>query len=189
MSAAGLASSLRQAIILYLQFDFDGAELAIEKARALTGLPTGRHGTQRIYLEYLQRLFRWWYQQPSQEQSGTEERLHVIGEVTLSMHDVEVHLDRPLRCVNHWIEGCKQWHLGPSEANRFKCQFENIMAQIPRGSPGDANHRRNRLSPRRRIVAVLEKDTSQSIERLISATVDPCVQYVERVAKKRITAC
>lgn len=186
VSATGLASSLRQAIIQYLQFDFDGAKLAIEKARALmTGLPTGETRLSRIYLEYLQRLFRWWYQQPSQEQPGTEERLHVIGEShALSVHGIELHLDRPLRCVSHWIEGCKQWHLGRSEANRFKCQFQNIMAKIPRGSQvmltiGEIDCRHDEG-----FLPTWKKDTSQSMELLIAATVEPYVQYVGRIAKK-----
>ncbi len=185
VSAAGLASSLRQAIILYLQFDFDGAELAIEKARALTESPTGETRHSKIYRDYLQRLLRWWHQQPPQEQNGTEEHLHVIGEShALSVHGIKVHLDRPLRCASHWIEGCKQWHLGRSEANQFKCQFENIMAQIPRGSQvmltiGEIDCRHDEG-----LLPSWKKDTSQSIEQLIAATVDPYVQYVGRVAKK-----
>lgn len=185
VSATGLASSLRQAIIQYLQFDFDGAELAIEQARALTGSPTGETRASRIYLEYLQRLLRWWHQQPPQEQAGTEERLHVIGEShALSVHGIEVHLDRPLRCVSHWIEGCKQWHLGRFEANRLKCQFETIMAQIPRGSQvmltiGEIDCRHDEG-----LLPIWKKDTSQSMEKMIAATVDPYMQYVGRVAKK-----
>lgn len=185
VSAAGLASSLRQAIIQYLQFDFDGAERAIERARALTESPTGETRHSRIYFEYLERLLRWWHQQPPQEQPGTEERLHVIGEShALSVHGIEVHLDRPLRCVSHWIEGCKQWYLGRPEANRFKCQFENIMVQIPRGSQvmltiGEIDCRHDEG-----LLLTWKKDTSQSMEQLIAATVDPYVLYVGRVAKK-----
>lgn len=183
-NATGLASSLRQAILRYLQSDFDGAEFAIKNARVLTVLSAETRHT-KIYFEYLERLLRWWRQQPPHAQAGTSANLHVIGEShALSAHGVEVSLDGPSRSVSHWIEGCKQWHLGCPESNRFKRQFESIMAQIPRGSRvlltiGEIDCRYDEG-----ILLYWKKDPSKSIESLIKATAEPYMQYVGHLAKK-----
>ena len=183
-NATGLASSLRYAILRYVQSDFDGAELVLENFRLLKP-PSAETRHTKIYIGYLERLLQWWRQQPHHGQVGTTASIHVIGEShALSVHGVEVKLNEPSRLVSHWIEGCKQWHLGRPEINRFKRQFESIMAQISRGSRvlltiGEIDCRHDEG-----ILLHWKKDPSKSIESLIKDTAEPYMQYVDHLAKK-----
>jgi tetratricopeptide (TPR) repeat protein len=176
-SLTGLSCAVRQGLLHYLRDEHALARIALVRAQSQLSMMLPAAMPSRIYCEYLQSLLDGGGGQPG---THTPAVLHVIGEShMLSAQGVIVELDGVQhRCQGWWIEGCKQWHLGNDQRNRFKVQFENVLAALPPASivlltMGEIDCRHNEG-----ILSAWKKTQEASMDRLIETTVRSFVRYV-----------
>ena len=93
--------------------------------------------TYKAYHIYLIKLLDYYNHQYLKNDNQTiDKRLYVIGDShTLVSHGLKVQkLGSHFLCKSWLIKGCKQWHLGNSNKNKYKFKFENIIHSLPKSS-------------------------------------------------------
>lgn len=138
----------------------------------------------KVYWIYIRRLIQWRAENQDKFGVGTQHGLlHVVGEshaLSANYALVDWHDGRKLRCVSHWVPGCKQWHLANEQANRYKSALACILAQIPPGSDlmlciGEIDAR-----PEEGIWKTALK-TGESVEVLTQRTVEGYLKFIDKL--------
>jgi hypothetical protein len=135
----------------------------------------------KVYQSYLLSLFEWY---KSNNFDGynekTDKTLYIIGEShSLVSHYLRVkHLGSDFFGKAKLIKGCKQWHLGNSVRNQYKCKFESIFGSIPKSSKvlltfGEIDCRLDSG-----IIKHKKKSPEKYIDEIISATVENYLSFV-----------
>lgn len=185
---SGLDAAVYLAILLYLDGDFERCRnklLVSQQVMTKSGI---RHKNSRNYWRYLDALLTW-HQQPTNRQytqMKDAETLYVIGDShSLTAHGVVVrYKEQVMRCAAELIVGCKQWHLGNDEANKYKHKFEAIMARLPRQSPllltiGEIDCRHDDG-----ISKYLKKYPEKSLVNTVQSTIDAYIRYICKTSRQ-----
>lgn len=175
-SCAGLEAALRLALIHYLRDDHNGAAQLLTQAAAIN--LEGERST-RAYWSYLGLLLAWWKNRGGcAEKSGRA--LYAVGDShVLSLHGLALgYQGRAHRAQALWIEGCKQWHLGKSEGNAYKLQFEAFLAGVPKGMPVLVSVGEIDCRPDEGILKAWRKRQTEALPALVAATIGNFVAYV-----------
>ena len=113
---------------------------------------------------------------------------HVIGEShALSSHGIEFkNLNVNFLFKAHWIEGCKQWHLGNSSPNKYKEKFKRLIQSIENESKvllaiGEIDCRIDEG-----IVKQFRKYPEKSQTALIESTVENYLTYVHKLTNPKL---
>lgn len=180
----GLCATVYSTILSYLDEDYEQARIKHHAAQSiLTSTPTD-HKNARVYWQYLNKLITW-HEQCGQLESNAQvsETLFVIGEShSLSAQGVVVdYSGQKMRCAAKWIEGCKQWHLGSTKVNQYKCKFEAIMAWLPRKSVillffGEIDCRHDEG-----IIKFQKKHPDKTLVEIVNLTVAGYINYVAKI--------
>lgn len=178
-SKAGLEAATRLALIKYLQGDHAGAGHLLSQSTAIS-----HEGDRsvRAYRTYLERLIAWW-----KIHDGLAEKpdrvLYVIGDShTLSLHGLTIDYEgQSHQGQALWVEGCKQWHLGNTEENTYKSQFETFLARIPEGMPVLVSVGEIDCRPDEGILKAWHKQPTESLATLITTTIDNYISYLTRM--------
>lgn len=135
-SPAGLDSAVKLAVLSYLAGRLDDVHLWLSKASLLDARRDRLLAPSRGYWRYLVTLLDYLKQQPGQLSNPVDAGLHVLGEShSLSPHGQSFPLDEKiLKAQTHWIEGCKLWHLGRLDENKYQQQFRRIALSLPEQS-------------------------------------------------------
>lgn len=135
-SPAGLDSAVKLAVLSYLAGDLADVRLWLEKASSLAASNDKLLAPSRGYWRYLSALLDYLRQRPEPTIGPATGVLHVIGEShSLSPHGQLFPLDGGLlKAGTHWIEGCKLWHLGRPDENKYQQQFRRIAMSLPEQS-------------------------------------------------------
>lgn len=133
-----LWNRVNRAAGLYLANHVNEAFAALNNSQSILQREDGSSRHYKIYWLYIRRLIQWRAENQHLFGVGAEHGLlHVIGEShALSPNFGLVNWvdDRRLRCVAHWVPGCKQWHLANHQPNRYKSAVASVIAQIPTGA-------------------------------------------------------
>lgn len=183
----GLASAIKLAIIYYLQGELRQAAAMTGRARPILGMRGRAARSSQAYFRCIEELLVWWSRAAAFERPATAETLYVVGEShMLSAHNVALrNRGRWLLCQGRWIEGCKQWHLGNAENNRYKRRFIATMESIPRRATilmtvGEIDCRHDEG-----IIKAWQKSRGGTIEDLASRTAAGYLNYVAQIAARR----
>jgi len=110
----------------------------------------------------------------------------VIGEShSLSSHRVVVrYKEQEMRCAAEWITGCKQWHLGNGQANKYKHKFEAVMARLPRESTillsiGEIDCRHDEG-----IIKAWKKYPDKTLDEVAQSTAASYLNYVAAIGRR-----
>ncbi|HSY26827.1 MAG TPA: tetratricopeptide repeat protein, partial [Burkholderiaceae bacterium] len=172
------------AVLHYLEGDVEQCRAMLMATQQAREVHIEEYMHARNYRNYVALLVPY-LEQHRGSNAGLEELpcLHVIGEShSLAAHGAVVdYRERTMRCKAEWILGCKQWHLGNDQANRFKRRFETIMADLPGHSTilltiGEIDCR-----PDEGIIAVCKKRPESSLEEVARTTARGYVAYVSRI--------
>jgi tetratricopeptide (TPR) repeat protein len=182
----GLDGAVHLAILDYLNDDHEQCRSKLSASRPILAIADPDRETVRAFWYYLDILLDWWGSNRDTEQSSDVGTLHVIGEShALSTHRVTVDFGgRTVRCVAEWISGCKQWHLGKAGPNKYKHQFEAIMARLPLEAAvlvviGEIDCRHNEG-----IIKAWQKTPERSLDDVVTSTVEPYIRYIAEVAAR-----
>lgn len=135
-ASQGWDAAVYLAILRYLDGDFAQCRSNLLASQAVMATTGPEHDNSRNYWKYLDKLLCRQQQWSPDDQAREMGALYVIGEShALSSHRVTVrYKEQEMRCEAEWITGCKQWHLGNDQANKYKHKFEAVMARLPRAS-------------------------------------------------------
>ena len=108
--------------------------------------------------------------------------LYVIGDShALASHHINIKKsDHQFFCKSEWIWGCKQWHLGNSDKNKFKYKFERIIHTLPSSSEillsiGEIDCRYDEG-----ILKYIKKNPMKKKEMLINTTIKNYLNYISK---------
>lgn len=141
----------------------------------------------RAYWRYLDKLLSWWQLNRDASQAQSAGTLYVVGEShALSAHGMVVPCNgQSMQCVAELVFGCKQWHLGNGDPNKYKHKFEAVIARLPRESAillvfGEIDCRHDEG-----IIKAWEKMPDKSLDDIVKSTVDSYIDYARRTAAHR----
>jgi len=131
----GLKAAVWLAILYYLEDNVELCRKMLLAAKPIMTTTDDNQRAPRVYRLYLDRLLAW-HQHANVKlpsTSGIRDILYVVGDShSLSAHGIAVNYHgRNMRCSAQWIAGCKQWHLGNSNPNKYKHKFELVMQRLP----------------------------------------------------------
>lgn len=185
---AGLHARICLAVSNYLQGDWNACRSNLDAANPINAQSHSKFKNSKSYRNYLHQLLLWHaaHPRPAPHQlPQTGKNIYAIGEShSLSAHGMTVSYQGEwFTCTSQWIEGCKQWHLGNAEENRYKKVFEATLARLPRNSVllitiGEIDCRNDEG-----IMQVLQRYPDKSVDDIVQSTVGLFVQYVSREAR------
>ena len=131
------------------------------------------------YWNYLNALLEWHsFDKP---EIHLEKVIYVIGEShSLGSHGLSIDTLRgKFLCKSQWILGCKQWHLGNMQPNKYKYKFNSIIQSLPKESEiliaiGEIDCRIDEG-----ILNVYEKISDKSILEIIESTINDYLKFVK----------
>lgn len=176
-----LEACVYAAVLRYIAGDLQSCKHLLNLSAAILNLET-EHTNACVYWRYLALLIS-----ESPSSSATDlPALHVVGDShSLSAaHAIFNYQGKQFQSKTEWIIGCKAWHLGNGQANRYKFQFEEIMKRLPRGSTfllmfGEIDCRVSEG-----IQAVWKKAPGQDLANIVSKTVTGYFDYARTNAQR-----
>jgi tetratricopeptide (TPR) repeat protein len=180
----GLDAAVWAAVLYYLKSDIAQCQRLLIASQPIMTTTDYAHSAARTYREYMALLVPYWpqYDGPNTQPEKLE-RLHVIGDShCLVPHGKTVtYRAREMRYSAELIMGCKQWHLGNAQGNKYKRKFEATMARLPGQSiimitAGEIDCRSDEG-----IINAWKKSPTKSLADVAHATVTTYVAYVSRI--------
>ena len=179
----GLRACVNLAICKFLLNDFEDSKkylLSVAKIQEKTNL---EFENEKIYQKYLLKILSWHEKKNSNIFTRKYDKtLYVIGEShSLVSHQLLVQSSNSvILCKAKLIKGCKQWHLGNSNKNQFKNQFEGIFSSIPKYSEvlltvGEIDCRLDSG-----IIRHKNKFPEKAIEEIIADTIENFLCYIAK---------
>lgn len=184
-----LWNRVNRAAGLYLANHLNKSLAALNESRSILHRKDNASRYYKIYWLYIRRLIQWRAENQQVFGVGKEQGLlHVVGEshaLSPNFGLVDWNGGRKLRCVSHWVPGCKQWHLANDIPNRYKSAVACILAQIPPGSNlmfcvGEIDAR-----PDEGIWAAARK-SGAIVGELVQRTVEGYLQFIANVLASRL---
>jgi tetratricopeptide (TPR) repeat protein len=185
-------AGLVAAVFLAVRHYINGADYAYKKflktASPIAQKIGAKYTAAKAYYAYLNKLSMWHevHRINSCDVQYDDKRLFVVGDShTLGFQGLDLALPKQrLKCSLEWIPGCKQWHLGCENANKYKRKFELILGKIPLKSTvllmiGEIDCRLNEG-----ILIARQKFGECPISSIAERTVDSYLDYVFAVAAK-----
>ncbi len=130
-------AALQLAILHYLHGDANQVAPLLQLAKGMLTAEGQLNEGSRIYCIFMHKLIEWWQITGAASiVQAPEKTLYVIGEShMLSSHRVIVtYREQAWRCQGHWIEGCKQWHIGNHAHNHYKQLLHGYLHALPDAS-------------------------------------------------------
>ena len=170
-----------------MESDFHASKAHLLLASDIQNKSTSEYKNEKIYQLYLTSLLKYYCENRSTKiRSKAEKIIYTIGEShTLSSHELRLSkLEKHYICKSLLILGCKQWHLGNDEQNRYKFKFENIFRSIPKASlvllsVGEIDCRIDEG-----LIKHSENSSKVNLEELIHNTVTNYINYVTNLNKE-----
>jgi tetratricopeptide (TPR) repeat protein len=127
--------AIRTAIQQWVNRDYTGLSSSLDTGDRLLGelqVPNANVHNSRAYAGFLRALLAYMQQNPQSRSGNGQVPLPVIGDSHCLTYDgTTVAIDGRVYVVQgHLIMGCKAWHLGNAQPNRFKWLFEKILEQV-----------------------------------------------------------
>lgn len=124
------------AIVYFLDYKFDMANLILNKNLKILESDSKLLINETNYRIFLGCLLSWHSKNESTVYDHTDSIIHIIGEShSLASHGLKVqYLNEEFNCKAHLIIGCKQWHLGNNNENKYKENFKYIINSMKYGS-------------------------------------------------------
>lgn len=128
----GLLAKVNVAILYYLKSNYIGCHTALEDARLIIGKKEEFFENKIIYWQFLSKLIKKKNINFIQSKNIID-KIYVVGDShALTYHGLNLqYRNQNYLLESHWIEGCKQWHLGNDFKNQYKYQFHKIIEGIP----------------------------------------------------------
>ena len=133
----GLRAGVNLAICNFLEGDFVDSKAQLLAASKIQEKTSSKFKNEKVYQKYLLDILSWHEEKYFNGCNQiTDKTLYVIGEShSLVSHQLHVQSsDSVILCKAKLIKGCKQWHLGNSNKNQYKNQFESIFCSLPKSS-------------------------------------------------------
>ena len=177
----GLMAGVNLAICKFLEGDFLDSRkhlLAAAKIQEKTSL---KFKSEKVYQKYLLNILRWHEEKYFHGyKTKTDRTLYAIGEShSLVSHQLPVQgAGSVMLCQAKLIKGCKQFHLGNSNKNQYKTQFESIFCSLPKASEvllaiGEIDCRLNSG-----IIKYKNKFPEKELKEIIVTTVENYLTYI-----------
>lgn len=181
--------AIRTAIQQWVNRDHAGLSSTLNDAdRLLTEVqtPNANVGNSRAYAGFLRALLAYTEQNPQARSAEKQPALPVIGDShCLTYHGTAVTLGGGSATAQaRLVMGCKAWHLGNAQPNRFKWLFEKTVQEIAPNSAlicvfGEIDCRVHEgILPHHR-------KTGGDLEQLVADEADNYVRYVAQVGASR----
>lgn len=125
-----LDAVIGMAVLDFLDNDPAASRTWLESMRDMANRAGPGSSIAANYWVYLDQLLG---HQPESAGQPALKTMAVIGEShALAAHGLRVRYHgADYDCRTHWISGCKQWHLGNEQMNKFKRRFTALLAQLP----------------------------------------------------------
>lgn len=177
-SAAADASRVRLAIRCYLNGQDTEAGNWLANA-AKPGFSQQRNIV--AYRTYLSKLLDWHAAHPSQASESSAPPLQIIGDSHVLTLRSQPAGEQAVTTQVHWIEGCKQWHLGRAESNDYQQQVERCVSTLPAGysllfSVGEIDCRLEEG-----ILKAWRKHPETPLDEVMAQTQDAYLDYLSRL--------
>ena len=133
----GIRAFVNLAICSFLGDDLEGSKNHLIAATKIEERTDPESKNDKTYWKYLSRILDWHELNfPNGCGQKSDQALFIIGEShSLAVHRLRVEKhDSVFLCKAKLIKGCMQWHLGNSDRNIYKYQFERIFSTIPKSS-------------------------------------------------------
>jgi tetratricopeptide (TPR) repeat protein len=183
----GLDAAVDLAILHFLAEDYEQCRARLDASRPILAKTDAERKNICVYWRYLDRLLAWRQTHRAPDPTPGAEPLYVIGEShALAANGVAVSCgDQAMRCMTEWISGCKQWHLGNGNRNKYKHRFEAVMARLPRESAillmiGEIDCRHDEG-----IIQAQKKSPDHLLDDIARSTIKSYLSYVTWVAARR----
>ena len=139
------------------------------------------------YYNYLSLLIDWHIKNKYIDKNN-DSMLYVIGEShALSSHGLIVNKSgNKILCEAKWMVGCKQWHFGSENHNKFKEKFERIVQSLPFKSRaliviGEIDCRLDEG-----ILAYLNKNSDCNQSEVIKSTINNFIKYIYKITQEKL---
>jgi tetratricopeptide (TPR) repeat protein len=177
----GLRAGVSLAICKFLKGDFEDSKKHLLAATKIQEKTSSKFKNQKVYWKYLSDILSWHEENYFNNCNlKADKTLFVIGEShSLVSHHLRTQSsDSVMLCEAKLIKGCKQWHLGNSNKNQYKHQFESIFCTLPKHSHvllaiGEIDCRLDSG-----IIKHKNKFPEKEIEEIIANTVESYLTYI-----------
>ena len=176
----GLRASVHLAIYKFLENNFERSKAYLSRSTKILEKKSPEFTTEKVYWGYLSDILKWHEENNQLTRQKRNKTLYAVGDShSLVSHQIK------LECSNIVLEGkailimgCKQWHLGNSFRNKYKCQFETIFFALPKHSYvlvaiGEIDCRLDTG-----IIAHKRKFPEKQIKEIISDTIEDYLNYI-----------
>ena len=180
----GLRAGVRLAVYRFLDGNFLESRKDLQAASKILEKSAPKFVNEKVYYSFLLQLLDW--HQNKYFEAGkrkSDQTLYVIGEShSLVSHQLHIQIsDCDFFCKSLLIMGCKQWHLGNPNKNRYKVKFESIFCSLPKSSQvllaiGEIDCRLNSG-----IIQNKNKHPDKDINEIINSTVENYLDYIVRL--------
>jgi tetratricopeptide (TPR) repeat protein len=176
----GLEATVNLAILNFLNSNFEQCRSNLLASQPLLAKNDSKYINHRIYWLYLDKLLSCQPRSAGGDHAESMGALYVVGDShSLATHGMVIRYDdQNKRCAAEWIAGCKQWHLGNSQPNKYKYKFERVMARLPRESTVLLSIGEIDCRPDEGILTVWKKHPEKSLDEIVRSTVDDYLAYV-----------
>ena len=133
----GLKAGVNLAIFKFLQSEFVISKKYLLASSKIKEKLTSEFKNFKEYYNYLLKILNWHEKEQSTDYDTiTNKKIYVIGEShALASHELEVIRSKDVFvCNSLLIMGCKQWHLGKHERNKYKIKFESLINSLSKSS-------------------------------------------------------
>ena len=135
----GLRAGVHLAILKFLDDDFSFSKSLLIKAQNIKEKSSNDkiYKNEKKYFDYLLKLLNWRNSKIIENNELINKKeIYVIGEShALVSHRINfTSVDGDFTCRSFLIQGCKQFHLGNNNINKFKTKFNNIFNSLPNSS-------------------------------------------------------
>ena len=184
----GLDAGVWLTVIHYLEGNAGEAKKYLSATQKIRETTSRKQRPARIYWDYLYKLLNGESNEDGERyvSHGDGDTLYIIGEShSLPPNGIIVNYqDMLMKCKSLWIEGCKQWHLGNSQKNTFKAQFELVLKSLPQKSKillliGEIDCR-----PDEGIISATKKSNGKTLSQVANETAKSYISYVKIQAKQ-----
>lgn len=131
----GLRSQVILAILSYLEGDIANCNKYLLSSNQIQNLNNKIFKNEKVYHIYLSHLLKNIRNNITQN-NGNEKTLHVIGEShSLVSNGLKIKSSKGIfSCKSSLIMGCKQFHLGDCNLNKYQFRFKNLLQSLPQKS-------------------------------------------------------
>jgi tetratricopeptide (TPR) repeat protein len=128
----GLLARVNLAILYFLKSDFINCRILLNDSLSIKDKNEKFYENKIIYWHYISKLINWRDINLSQSNDSFD-KIYVVGDShALTYQSLNLNFNsKNYIFESHWIEGCKQWHLGNNLKNHYKFQFYQIIKKIP----------------------------------------------------------